>query len=327
MFSVVIPAHNAANTITACVQALKCQTAAPGPYEVIVVDDGSTDNTAHLAQAAGATVIRQPRQGPANARNTGIHAASGDITCFTDADCVPTSNWLAEITAPLLADPEIAGCKGTYRSDQTAITARFVQLEYEDKYDRLRHYSRITFMDFYSAAYRRHILLANGGFDERFDANSEDRELSYRLAARGYQMVFQPTAVVTHLHTDTLRDYFRKKVFNGYWTAQAVRNFPERTVEDTYTPQVQKVQIGLMGLVMMTTAATLIFPPSALVAVVLLVAFFLTTIPFSRKAWPKDKVIALLAPSLLAIRALALGLGYAWGLLRPLSPPTTTRET
>ncbi len=317
MISVIIPAYNAAKTITDCVKALQNQTDVTEPIEILVIDNGSTDNTSELAEAEGAIVIRQAKRGPAAARNAGIRAAQGDITCFTDADCIPVANWIAEITAPLRENAEISACKGTYCTRQREILARFVQLEYEDKYDRLQAFSYITFMDFYSAACRRQVLLDNDGFDERFP-NSEDRELSYRLAARGYKMVFQPTALVCHYHARGLVDYFRKKIMNGYWTAQAVRHFPERTVEDSYTPQALKLQIGLMALIMITAVSSFIFPLTMVLSGLLAVIFTLTTLPFTIKAWHKDKFISLLSPFLLAVRALALGIGYAWGVARPI---------
>lgn len=317
MISVIIPAHNAARTIEACLVALQQQTAVSDPYEIIVVDDGSSDNTGHLATNLGAQVLRQPRSGPAAARNLGIRAAHGDIACFTDADCIPAPTWMSEITAPLRHDPDIAASKGAYCTRQREIAARFVQLEYEDKYDRLKSYSRIAFMDFYSAACRRQVLLENDGFDERFP-NSEDRELSYRLAARGYEMVFQPAALVCHYHSHTIADYFRKKIKNGYWTAQAVRHFPERTVEDSYTPQIMKVQIGLMALILATAVGSILFPLLFLINGLAALAFMGTAFPFVAKAWRKDKLVALLSPALLALRALALGIGYTWGLLRPI---------
>jgi lipopolysaccharide/colanic/teichoic acid biosynthesis glycosyltransferase/GT2 family glycosyltransferase len=314
LVSIVIPAYNAAATIGECVQAARQQDF-PAAYEVIVVDDGSADDTARLAEADGAVVIRQGRSRPAAARNAGIQAARGEIVCFTDADCAPRPDWLAQLTAPF-ANPEIVGGKGTYATRQREIVARFVQIEYEDKYDLLRPQPRIDFIDTYSAAYRRAVLVANGCFDERFPY-LEDQELSFRLAARGYQMVFQPPAVVYHRHSASLPAYFRKKFIIGYWKAQVVRRFPGQGVKDSHTPQVMKLQMGLVALMGLAAVATLITTWAGLVLAGLLLAFLATTLPFAAKAWGKDRVVALASPFLLAVRALALGMGYGWGLVRP----------
>lgn len=316
--SVVVPAFNAAETIGACVDALRRQQTTT-PYEIIVVDDGSSDDTAHLAEQAGACVIRKARGRPAAARNAGINAARGEIVCFTDADCEPTLSWLRNMSAPF-QDPHIVGCKGIYATRQPQLVARFVQIEYEDKYDLLRAAPTIDFIDTYSAAYRRDALLANDGFDEQFPY-LEDQELSFRMAARGYRMVFQPKAVVYHQHSDTLGRYFRKKLIIGYWKAQVVRRFPTQGVKDSHTPQVMKLQMALMAAIFASVALlpfALFFNTWAAAPLLFfLLAFLATTLPFVAKAWTKDRAVALSAPFLLGARAAALGLGYAWGLVRP----------
>jgi cellulose synthase/poly-beta-1,6-N-acetylglucosamine synthase-like glycosyltransferase len=326
LVSVVIPAYNAEATIAVCVNALQGQ-AYGGSYEIIVVDDGSTDGTAQAARRAGAKVISARRGRPAAARNAGICAARGGIVCCTDADCAPHSDWLRQIAAPF-EDPDVAACKGSYATSQRELVARFVQLEYEDKYDLLRTQESIDFIDTYSAAYRRDILLANGGFDERFDY-LEDQELSFRLAAQGHRMVFQEAAVVDHLHNATLSAYTRKKAIIGYWKAQVVRRFPGRVVKDSHTPQVMKAQMLLatffiaslmLGLIIAIfgagrwgMSAAFALAPAALAALI----FLATTVPFVRKAWPKDQAVALASPLLLFARALALSAGYGWGVLKP----------
>ena len=314
MISVIVPAYNAAHTITDCIQAL-CAQDVTEPYEIIVVDDGSQDDTAVRAQQAGARVLHKNRGRPAAARNAGIHAARGELVCFTDADCVPKPDWLRELTAPF-RDPEVIGAKGVYVNRQPELAARFVQIEYEDKYDLLDDQATIDFIDTYSAAYRRDVLLANDGFDEQFPY-LEDQELSFRLAARGYKMLFQPRAAVYHLHSNTLRRYIRKKLIIGYWKAQVVRRFPTRGVKDSHTPQVMKLQMGLMAMLLAATAVLPFTTWATAPLLILLAAFFVTTVTFTRKAWRKDKAVALVAPGMLGVRALALGAGYAWGILRP----------
>ncbi|MEA2347951.1 MAG: hypothetical protein QOG62_1738 [Thermoleophilaceae bacterium] len=100
--SVIIPAHNAADTIGATLDALAAQEGA-GEFEVIVVDDASTDSTPDLVESHPLpTLVRQPTgMGPAKARNRGAQAATGEVLAFTDADCVPSPGWLAAGMAAL----------------------------------------------------------------------------------------------------------------------------------------------------------------------------------------------------------------------------------
>lgn len=313
MISVVVPAYNAAHVIGHCLAALKEQTIDPADYEIIVVDDGSTDGTAVQAQLPGIQLLRCPQnRGAAAARNQGMRAAQGDIICFTDADCVPQPDWIAEVTRPLRQNAEVTAVKGTYITHQPQLVARFVQLEYEDKYDGMVGLPQIDFVDTYSCAYRRQALLDSGGFDETI-AYVEDQELSFRLAARGCVMVFQPTAVVAHHHSATLRQYARKKFWIGYWKARFIRHYPDRAIKDSHTPQILKVQMGLAGLMLATAVVGLLFPFFAWLPLVFVFLFLLSAIPFSRKAWSKDPIIALVSPGMLLVRAFALGFGFAWG--------------
>ncbi|MCP4427470.1 MAG: glycosyltransferase [Chloroflexi bacterium] len=315
-FTIIIPARNAANTIAQCVAACARQNGVErSTYEIIVADDGSADETTVLAQQAGTDkIIRHERsQGAAAARNSGISAAQGEIIFFTDADCAPTPDWFAAMSAPF-ADPDLTGCKGIYATRQRQIVARFVQLEYEDKYDRLRPQPTIDFIDTYSAAYRRAALLDSGGFDARI-FYVEDQELSFRLAAAGHKMIFQPTAVVYHLHSDSWPAYVRKKFYIGYWKAQIMRLHPDRIVKDSHTPQIIKAQMGLAALIILTLLGGALFTPLLLATAVLIALFWATAVPFIKKAWGKDWQVALIAPFLLFSRASALGFGYAWGMI------------
>ena len=99
--SVVVPARNATATISALLAGLDRQ-AFDDPWELVVVDDHSTDGTADLAERWGARVVRlETQSGPAAARNAGLAAARAPLVAFTDADCEPTPAWLAELVSAL----------------------------------------------------------------------------------------------------------------------------------------------------------------------------------------------------------------------------------
>ncbi len=314
MISVVVPAYNASRTIRTCLAALAHQTVPASRYEVIVVDDGSTDDTAALAQAAGARVIVQRNQGPAAARNHGAQEACGEILLFTDSDCEPAPDWIEQMLAAF-EQPEIAGAKGAYRTRQTERVARFVQLEYEDKYDRMAHQARIDFIDTYSAGYRRAVFLENGGFDTTFStASVEDQEFSFRLAQRGCAMVFNPAARVYHLHDGSLGEYARRKFGIGYWKALVMRKHPDKIVRDSHTPQTIKLQMLLLGLLGVSSAALLSWPRVAVWAVGITAAgFVFSAMPFVGKIARRDPGALPVALPALVVRAAALGAGLVAG--------------
>jgi glycosyltransferase involved in cell wall biosynthesis len=95
LVSVIVPARNASATIARTLAALRNQSL-EGGFEIVVVDDGSSDETVAIATQAGARVIQQTGQGPGQARNRGAATARGAALAFTDADCFPETDWLAE---------------------------------------------------------------------------------------------------------------------------------------------------------------------------------------------------------------------------------------
>lgn len=326
--SVVVPVYNGSKVIVRCLDALAHQTGlSPGLFEIIVVDDGSTDTTA--AQVRGwferhpaltCRLVQQPNGGPAVARNHGVEAARGDIILFTDADCAPTAHWMRALLTPF-GEPGVVGAKGTYLSEQTGLVPRFVQAEYEDRYRRMAGRASIDFIDTYSAAYRRNVFLENHGFDPRFRGSCEDQEFSFRLAAKGYRLVFVPQAQVVHIHDATLDEYVRRKFIIGFWKALLTKLHPDRIVEDSHTPQTLKLQMGLAALVLALTpvalAARWIRGLRAVRGLLAAVAalFLVTTAPFERRLAERSIALALVGPLLLVVRAAALGFGYFAGSL------------
>ncbi|MBU4352886.1 MAG: glycosyltransferase [Nanoarchaeota archaeon] len=311
MISIIIPAYNAAQTLPACLAALQRQTQPPD--EIIVVDDGSQDQTAQVARAYGAQLLEQPHQGPAAARNLGIRQARGDIAFFTDADCEPVPTWVAEMMRPF-ADPRVVGVKGSYRTHQQERVARLAQCEFEERYDRLERLATIDFIDTYAAAFRLAVLREMGGFDPAFpQANNEDVDLSYRLARAGCRLMFNRQAVVYHRHPNTWRAYLCRKIKRGYWRMMVYRLHPGKAMRDSYTPQLLKVQIALMYLVLGLAGLAFVFPPLVWGAVAALIGLWLSAIPFVRRAVQQDNALVIAALVFIVVRALAFAIGVAGG--------------
>jgi len=316
VYSIIIPAYNASNTIGKCLYSLLNQSIPKERYEIIVVDDGSTDGTAEIIKNLPIRYLWQHNQGPATARNRGANEAKGEIILFTDADCVPEYNWIEEMVKPF-NDPEVMAVKGAYKTQQKALTARFAQIEFEERFEMLKKAETIDMVDTYSAAYRKSVFLSFGGFDPSFPvANNEDTELSYKMSKAGYKMVFKPDAIVYHLnHPDSLKKYTRLKFWRGYWKMMVYKRYPEKMLKDSYTPQSLKLQI-MFTFLSLITLPFLSFPPNLLSYLSLgaMIFFLLTILPFVTLALKRDFQVGILSPFFLFLRALSLGLGIIWGI-------------
>jgi glycosyltransferase involved in cell wall biosynthesis len=310
LYSVIVPAYNAASTIERCLQALLQQSLPPDSYEVIVVDDGSTDETSGLASRFPVRLLRQPHAGPACARNQGALAASGQYLLFTDADCVPNPSWIEQITRPFEADQRVAAVKGAYRSVQPELMARFGQLELEAKYAYLRRQRTIDFVDTGSAAFRVDAFWELGGFEPQFlDPSNEDTQLSFGLVAGGWRLVFAEQAAVGHQHVTSLAGYLRRKWRHGYWRVRVYHRYPKKMLGDSYTPR--SMQLQFLGAV--ATVAFSALPRARVLAGLGAAVFLLGALPFVRQALPRGWGLAAATPVLLYLRALALGAGLAHG--------------
>jgi cellulose synthase/poly-beta-1,6-N-acetylglucosamine synthase-like glycosyltransferase len=325
-YSVIVPAYNAGGTVAECLRALAGQTLPASEYEVIVVDDGSTDATAGIVKTFPVRCLSQPNRGPAAARNLGAREAKGEIILFTDSDCVPDPGWLAEMAKPFV-DPGVVAVKGAYRTDQRSLVARFAQVEFEERFELLKKAASIDMIDTYSAAYRKAVFDEAGGFDESFPvANNEDTELSYKLSSLGKKMVFNPRAVVAHQnHPASLVRYGRLKFWRGYWRMVVYRRYPDKMVKDTYTPQTLKFQILFLFLLIGLLPGLALRPgifgwPAAIAAA----AYACTLLPFTLLAFRRDRPVGACALFFLTVRAASLGSGFLWGLLRRESGKTKT---
>jgi glycosyltransferase involved in cell wall biosynthesis len=212
--SVVIPVYNGAAQLARCLAALR--RSGFEPDETIVVDDGSTDDSARVAAAAGARVVALgSRGGPARARNAGAAAAAGDLLLFLDADVEAHPDALGRVAAAFEREPSLDALIGSY--DAAPGEPNFIS-----QYRNLLHYyvhqtgRRATFT-FWGAcgAVRREVFLGHGGFDERYDRPCiEDIELGCRMALAGRRLVLDRDVQVKHLKRWTLGSMLRTDLFD-----------------------------------------------------------------------------------------------------------------
>jgi GT2 family glycosyltransferase len=217
--SVVVCAYNAADTLPACLRAL--QKLHYPHYEIIVVDDGSHDQTPEvLALFPEIKVIRQKNLGLSAARNVGLAAATGEIIAYTDADCAPDPDWLAYAVRDLVRENWAAvGGPNFPPPPKNAVQAAVTiapggpnHVLFND-----RHAEHIPGCNFIG---RRDVFLALDGFDPQFRLAGDDVDFCWRLLEAGYRIGFSPAAVVWHDRRRTVPAYWKQQL--GYGEAEAL---------------------------------------------------------------------------------------------------------
>ncbi len=218
--SVITPARDAAATLPALLGALRAQTY--DDFELILVDDGSSDDTRAIAEAhpVVTTVVDGGGRGPGAARNAGVAASSGEVIAFTDADCEPSPDWLVRGLAALDAGADLvqgtvvpAGPCGPW--DRTVRVGRFSHL-YETA----------------NLLVRRSLFEELGGFEpwlspKRSKELAEDVWLGWRAARSGARTAFAEDAVVAHaVFPGTPQTYVSERLRRRFFPEMA-RRIPE----------------------------------------------------------------------------------------------------
>jgi glycosyltransferase involved in cell wall biosynthesis len=211
--TVVIPALNEARVIGDCLRALNDQTYPRKRFEVVIVDNGSTDDTAKIAQQSGATVMHVAERSAYVARNAAIRATTGDYLAFTDADCVPAVRWIDELIA-------------AESREQTGVVAGHI--DYRMSFDSLGNRMLIASRDrdviranvcihrcapTGNVLIRRQLFEKHGLFCEA--AYGSDIAMSKRLSGLGHPPVFAPEAVVVHQCDLSSGEYLARTFWNS----------------------------------------------------------------------------------------------------------------
>ncbi len=225
--SVLICARNAAETLDECLRSV-AELDYPD-YEVIVVNDGSTDATGEIARRhAGVTVIDTPHGGLSAARNAALVRAAGTIVAYTDADVRVDPAWLIYLVQPFLRSDAVGAGGPNVVPEDDPWMAQCVARSPGAPTHVLLDDRAAEHVPGCNMAYRRDALLAIGGFDPAYHAAGDDVDVCWRLQARGQQIGFAPSALVWHRHRRTMRGYWRQQVGYGEAETQLMDNHPER---------------------------------------------------------------------------------------------------
>jgi len=218
--SVVVASYNGASTLEQCLISLE-KLHYPD-YEIILVDDGSTDETPQIAaRHPQVRCIRHEKNlGLSAARNTGIHAATGEIVAFTDSDCRADESWLYFIAADLL-DGKFSGVGGpNLLPPEDCPVATAVMAAPGGPTHVMLGNREAEHIPGCNMAFTKAALLKIGGFDPLFTKAGDDVDLCWRLQSAGFKIAFSPAAVVWHHRRETLGAYLRQQ--RGYGEAEVL---------------------------------------------------------------------------------------------------------
>ena len=217
--SVVVCSYNGARTIGETLAAL--ENLDYPDYEVLVVDDGSSDATSTIASKYAVSLIRTENSGLSVARNRGLQAATGEIVAYIDDDAYPDRHWLKFLTATLIRNEQYAGVGGPNLAPPgDGRMADCIANSPGGPVHVLLSDQIAEHIPGCNMAFKRDRLLAIGGFDRQFRVAGDDVDVCWRMQDRGWTLAFAPTAVVWHHRRNSITRYFRQQI--GYAQAEAL---------------------------------------------------------------------------------------------------------
>lgn len=249
--AVVVPVYNSAECLRKCLQHLANST--DSNYECIVVDDGSTDESAEVARQFGATVLPSGgRKGPAFARNLGSSHTKADVLFFVDADVCVHANTVASVRAAFDGDPHLDALIGSYDDEPESP-------DFLSQYRNLMHcYMHQSGSEqahtFWSGcgAIRRETFFEHGGFNANAYGRPaiEDIELGYRMSAAGCKVLLDRSLFVKHLKRWTFWNLVKTDIFDRGipWTELILRD--NSMPNDLNVQLSQRVSVALVYLLL-----------------------------------------------------------------------------
>jgi glycosyltransferase involved in cell wall biosynthesis len=218
--SVIVPVWNSPELIRKCLSAVSAQTYPRDRYEILVVDNGSTDSTGEAVRSFPfAILLHEPRPGSYHARNFGLTKAKGEFIAFTDADCIPAPDWLEKGIARARQDPKIGVVAGQIDLFDASPNGSAACALYEKLFAfRQDIGARKGFSATANWISPRETLSLFGGFQADRKSGA-DGELANRIHSAGYPIVFAPDVIVQHPIRGTFAELAKKRrrLTGGRW--------------------------------------------------------------------------------------------------------------
>ena len=222
--SIIVPAYNEEERIDRCLKSISDLKYPKEKIEIIIVDDGSQDNTVDIACKYGVNILRQHHLGCAIARNRGVEHAKGEIIAFIDADDVCKEEWLIE-TVPYLRDKQI-GAVGCSHDLLNAEKSDFVIISQKEKcFRHIMSPDRTDHIGTSGCVIKKEVFLEVGGFNPEFLA-AEDIELSHKIRKKKYKIILVKKFLINVTYPNKLSKYLltqiRKSAFVVYFISMNV---------------------------------------------------------------------------------------------------------
>lgn len=310
LVSIVIPVKNDARRLSVCLKSLTAQTYPDDRFEMIVVDNGSVDDSASAAIALGARVVSEPNRRVGGLRNLGVQQARGDVLAFVDADHELPDDWLANGVAAIRSpeSPSAAGAPCLAPHSGT-----WVQIYWEKHRLRAQDRRLVDWLGAGNMFVQREAFDRAGGFREDLVA-AEDVDLCLRLQAQGGTILGDPAIRnIHHGEPSTLWQFCRKEYWRGSSGVKAffLQGCPLRELPSLLFPAyhlaalaafVAAIVFGLLGgsLLWIPVALALLMTPALLLAI--------------HTGWRCRRIDAILP---LAVLYLSYGLTRAAALFKP----------
>lgn len=217
--SVVVATYNSASTLNDCLSSL-LDLRYPN-YEVIVVNDGSTDETSTIMEKYPFHNITTPNRGVSSARNEGMRAATGEIVAYIDSDARADCDWLGYLATTFLEETTVAGVGGpNFLPKEDNWVANCVYRSPGGPTQVMLDDQSAEHIPGCNMAFWKWALEEVGGFDPTYTKAGDDVDLCWRLLDRGHRIGFSPSAVVWHHRRPSARAYWRQQV--GYGVSEAL---------------------------------------------------------------------------------------------------------